>query len=136
MAIFVGEPVRYFLFSYGCGEAEDRLSEAIARDPVLDTLPAGAGEGERYEECDDDDLFVSVGTEFPYDASRRSVLVHYRETARANGWQPLPTGTDGSPPDCFSKRIGGTTAFLSVYGPDNGMASVGITADHSGSNWC
>ncbi|SCF92294.1 hypothetical protein GA0115259_104884 [Streptomyces sp. MnatMP-M17] len=136
MVMFVGEPIRYFLFTYGCREEEDRLAEALAGDPVLDAPPTGAGKAETYKGCDDDDLFVWVGTEFPYDASRQSVLVHYRETARANGWQPQATDADGRPSDCFTKRIGGTTAYLSVYGPDNGKAGVGITADQAGSEWC
>ncbi|MFE4176800.1 hypothetical protein ACFRR7_32955 [Streptomyces sp. NPDC056909] len=136
VVMLVAVPVGYFVFMYGCGEAEDRLTEAIAGDPVLDARPAGAAKEQPYDGCDDDDLFVYAGTDYSYHAPRQSVLGHYEETARANGWRPRATSEDGAAADCFVKRIDGTTAYLTVDGPDNGKVHVSITADRAGSEWC
>ncbi|MEV7684124.1 hypothetical protein AB0O64_37150 [Streptomyces sp. NPDC088341] len=136
VVMLVAVPVGYFVFMYGCGEAEDRLTEAIAGDPVLDARPAGAGKEQPYDGCDDDSLFVYVGTDYAYHAPRQSVLGHYEETARANGWRPRATSEDGAAADCFVKRIDGTTAYLTVDGPDNGKVEVSIIADRAGSEWC
>ncbi len=136
VVMLVGVPAGYFLFVYGCGEQEDRLAETMAGDPVLDAGPAGAGKGVPYKGCDDDDLFVSVGREYKHGASLRSTLVHYREAAQANGWRPSGARGDDSVSDCFTKRMGGTTAYLTVNGPDNGTVRVEIIADRAGSDWC
>ncbi|MEE1757008.1 hypothetical protein [Streptomyces sp. SP18CS02] len=130
-----GVPVGYFVFVYGCGKQEDRLAETIAGDPVLADGPAGAGEGTPYQGCDDDDLFVYAGKDYPYGASRQGALAHYQESARAHGWRPR-TAPGEAPADCFTKRIGGTTAYLTLEGPDDGALRMEIVADRADSDWC
>lgn len=122
--VVVGAPVGYFLVAYGCGTEEERLGEALARDPVLDDGPDGAEVRESYQECDDDDLFVAAGKVYGYEGeSRESVLVHYRGAAQAHGWLLHGAG------DCFSKEIDGTVAYLSIEGPADGAFQVGVIAD-------
>ncbi|MFF8957921.1 hypothetical protein [Streptomyces sp. NPDC014894] len=135
--LVVALPAGYFLVSYGCGDREDRLAAALAGDPVLDAVPDGAGKREEYRSCDDDDLFVSVGESFSYGDSRAVVLGHYREAARANGWRPH-TSSGGKPvPDCFTKRLDGTTAYFDVTVADGGPVELSITADHQDADsWC
>nr|WSZ97443.1 hypothetical protein OH820_18875 [Streptomyces sp. NBC_00857] len=133
--MLVGVSAGYFTFTYGCGEAETRLAEAMAADPVLDAGPGDASKGELYKECDDDDLFVSVGTEYPYSAPRQNNPGHYIEAAQAKGWQSLVRSEDDSLPECFTKRIDGTTAYLTVDGTGGGTR-LEITADRGGSEWC
>lgn len=129
--VIVGAPVGYFLVGYGCGADEERLGEALARDPVLDDGPDGAEERESYQECDDDDLFVVAGKAYAYEGeSRESVLVHYRDAAQAHGWRHRVD-------DCFSKRIDGTVAYLSVEGLADGAFEVSILADRDDTgSWC
>lgn len=42
--------------------------------------------------------------------------------------------------DCFTKQTGGTTAYLTVTGPDDepddGTVQAEIIADLAGSHWC
>ncbi|MYV52529.1 hypothetical protein GT042_08450 [Streptomyces sp. SID3212] len=108
----------------------------MAGDPVLGATPAAAEKGEPYRGCDDDDLFVYAGTDYRYGGTRQSVLDHYRESAQANGWRSRPVRGDESVSDCFTKRIGGTTAYLTVQGPENGTVQAEIVADHARSDWC
>lgn len=121
-----------FLMEYGCGGEEDRLGEALAGDAVLDDEPDGAGAGEAYDGCDDDDLFVVAGKSYTYDEGQgrgresdvvvhESVLAHYRDAAQAHGWRYRSSG-------CFSKSIDGTTAYLTIDGPTGGVLDVGIIA--------
>ncbi|MDX3135366.1 hypothetical protein PV367_37505 [Streptomyces europaeiscabiei] len=126
-----------FLMEYGCGDAEDRLGEALAGDAVLDDEPDGAGAGEAYDGCDDDDLFVVAGKSYTYDEGQgrgresdvlvhESVLAHYRDAAQANGWRYRSSG-------CFSKSIDGTTAYLTIDGPADGALDVEIIATRESS---
>ncbi|WP_371579136.1 hypothetical protein [Streptomyces sp. NBC_01314] len=125
-----------FLMEYGCGDAEDRLGEALAGDAVLDDGPDGVGAGEPYEGCDDDDLFVVAGKSYTYTytydkgqgrgregdvVAHESALAHYRDVAQAHGWRYRSSG-------CFDKRIDGTTAYLTIGGPTDGALDVGIIA--------
>ena len=132
----VGTPVGYFLFVYGCGQKEDRLMEALEQDLVLDGGPAGAGGSEPYKGCDDDDLWVYAGSNHPYEGTKQTALTHFREAARKNGWQPYGDSGTGSGPDCFTKSIGGTTAYFTVEGPSDGVVTAEIIADHAGTDWC
>ncbi|MEV0226915.1 hypothetical protein [Streptomyces sp. NPDC050704] len=136
VVVTVGIPAGYFLVVYGCGEKEDRLAAAIAGDPVLDAGPAGAGQGRPYKGCDDDDLWVYAGNSYSYGGSRESALVHYRDAAQANGWRPRDSASAASGSDCFTKRIGGTTAYLDVEDAGDGSVLVEIVADRTGSDWC
>ncbi|MFE9623984.1 hypothetical protein [Streptomyces sp. NPDC006527] len=136
-AVVVGAPALYFLTVYGCGEAEDRLAGALATEKVLDTQPPGAEREESYRSCDDDDLFVTVGARYKAAESVAasapapgSVLSHYRRAASADGWQAAAV------PGCFTKPVGGTTAYLSVEEPDGGRFHVEITAEPDGGEWC
>ncbi|MFC5953612.1 hypothetical protein ACFP51_03625 [Streptomyces pratens] len=134
--LLVGLPAVYFLAVYGCGEEEDRLAAAMADEPVLGTAPEGADRASRYQECDDDSLFVSVGAQYRYAGSPKTALRHYREAAQADSWRPHTTA-DGEPvPGCFTKAVGGTTAYLTVKGPGKGVLEVGIIGDHEKSEWC
>lgn len=134
-----GAPAVYFLTVYGCGDAEDRLGAALADEAVLDAAPPkGAVREESYRGCDDDDLFVSAGSTYRSTASASgssspgSVLGHYRQAALAHGWRPH-SAVSG----CFTKEVGGTTAYLSVEEPQDGRYSVDITADRArSSDWC
>lgn len=132
----VGLPAVYFLTTYGCGGAEDRLAEAMTDETVLGTAPEGADRASRYQECDDDDRFVAVGTQYRYDGSTRTALRHYREAAQADGWRPRTTAGGETVPGCFTKAVGGTTAYLTVEGPERGVLDVGIIGDHVESEWC
>jgi hypothetical protein len=127
--VAVGAPLGYFLFEYGCGAEEDRFGEVLAGESVLGARPKGAGEGEPYQGCDDDDLFVVAGTSYAYGGPRESVLAHYREAALAEGWQVRAE-------DCFAKRIDGTTAYLTVEGPTGGSLQIEIIVDRDDSHWC
>ncbi|MCX2923075.1 hypothetical protein [Streptomyces sp. NEAU-W12] len=134
--LLVGLPAVYFLTAYGCGEGEDRLAEAMAHETVLDTAPDGAGRANRYQECDDDDRFVVVGRQYPHDSSPRTALRHYRKAAQADGWRPGAAAGGGTVPGCFTKSVGGTTAYLVVEGPEKGVLHVEIVADHAESERC
>ncbi|GGZ14479.1 hypothetical protein GCM10010387_03240 [Streptomyces inusitatus] len=129
--VVVAAPAGYFVLVYGCGEREDRLAAALAEDPALNAAPDGARKGESYRECDDDDLFVSVGAEFSHEGSSKDPLARHREAARAGGWRP-----SGGDPDCYTKRLDGTTAYLSVDAPSAAKVELSITADRQGSEWC
>jgi len=134
--VLVGLPALYFLTFYGCGEEEDRLAEVMAGEAVLDAGPEGAGQGDFYRECDDDDRFVVAGVEYRYGGSRESALAHYWKAAQADGWRPRTTAGGEPVPGCFTKSVGGTTAYLGVEDPDDGVLQVGIVADRAGSEWC
>lgn len=69
----VGLPAVYFLTTYGCGEAEDRLAEAMVHETVLGTAPEGADRASHDQGCDEDDRFVVVGTRYRYDGSPGTV---------------------------------------------------------------
>lgn len=122
-------PVGYLLFEYGCGDSERRLGEALAKEPVLEMPPPSAGAGEPYRSCDDDDLFVVAGRSYAYQGSRENALRHYLDVASSRGWRPAAG-------DCLAKRIDGTTAYLTVWGPEKGSLDVEITADRDDSRWC
>jgi hypothetical protein len=132
--VTLGPPAAYFLFAYGCGEAEDRLAGALADEAVLEAAPGGARREETYRGCDDDDLFVGVGAQYQLAGSAagspEGVLAHYRQAALADGWQARATS------GCFTKAVGGTTAYLQVESPVGGRFQVEITADREGSQWC
>ncbi|GGU32239.1 hypothetical protein [Streptomyces daghestanicus] len=117
------------LLAYGCGDAEDRLGDALAGEPVLATAPDGARVKESYRSCDDDDLFVVAGTSYAYDGTRGTALAHLRADAAAQGWR------DGAG-TCLTKRVGGTTAYLTLEGPDDGTLWVELVADRDNSDWC
>ncbi|MFF7146361.1 hypothetical protein [Streptomyces nodosus] len=135
--LLVGWPVVHFLTTYGCGEDEERLADLMTGAAgALDTAPEGTGLKKRYRECDDDDRRVVVGTHYRYDGSPTSALAHYRKAAGAAGWQPRTTAGGGTVPGCFTKPVGGTTAYLGVEGPDDGLLHVEIIADRAGSQWC
>ncbi|MFF3939205.1 hypothetical protein [Streptomyces phaeofaciens] len=127
--LVVGWPVVSFLASYGCGDREDRLAEVVAGEAVLGDGLKGATAEESYRECDDDDRFVVVGARYRYGGSVDSVLEHYGRAARDEGWAASGSG-------CFAKDLGGTTAYLTVEGPDDGRFHVEIVADAEGSPWC
>ncbi len=126
----------YFLSVYGCGEDEDRLAEVMAGAAMLDTAPEGAAPEDRYRDCDDDDRFVAVGTQYRYGGSLKNALAHYREAAGADGWRPSTTAEGETVSGCFTKSLGGTTAYLGIEGPDDGLLQVEIVADRAGSQWC
>lgn len=134
--LLTGLPALYFLTVYGCGEEEDRLAGVMAGETVLDAAPEGAGREDRYQECDDDDRFVVVGARYRYDGSPENALRHYGEAARADGWRPRTAAGDDTAASCFAKPMGGTTAYLDVEGPDDGLLHVEIVADHAKSQWC
>ncbi|MFD3505347.1 hypothetical protein ACFWWT_44900 [Streptomyces sp. NPDC058676] len=134
--LLVGLPGLYFVTMYGCGEREDRLAEVMAGAAVLDMAPEGAEPEGRYRDCDDDDRFVAVGTRYRYGASAQSALGHYEKAARADGWRPATTAKGGTTAGCYTKPMGGTTAYLGVQGPDEGLLHVEIVADSAGSQWC
>ncbi|WP_437017798.1 hypothetical protein [Streptomyces sp. enrichment culture] len=131
-----GLPALYFLAVYGCGEEEDRLAEVMAGEKVLDAVPEGAGRKERYRECDDDDRFVVVGTRYRYGGSPGSTSRHYAQVARADGWRPRTTAGGETVSGCFTKRVGGTTAYLDAGEPDGGFVQVEIVADRANSPGC
>ncbi|MET7297072.1 hypothetical protein ABZS79_34105 [Streptomyces griseoloalbus] len=132
----MGLPALYFLTVYGCGEEEDRLAEVMAGEAVLDAAPEGAGREDRYQECDDDDRRVVVGTRYRYDGASGQALRHYGEAAGADGWRPQEGAGGEIAPSCFTKSVGGTTAYLGVEGPDDGLLYVEIVADPAKSQWC
>ncbi|MGW3678384.1 hypothetical protein [Streptomyces prasinus] len=134
--LMVGLPAVYFLTTYGCGGAEDRLAGAMAREAVLGTAPDGADRASRYQECDDDDRFVTAGTRYRYDGPPQAALLYYREAARADGWRPRTTDGDEAAPLCFTKPVDGTTAYLSVGSPEEDVLDVEIIADRAESEWC
>ncbi|WP_225877166.1 hypothetical protein [Streptomyces resistomycificus] len=134
--LLTGLPALYFLTVHGCGEGEDRLAEVLAGETVLDAAPEGATREDRFQECDDDDRFVVVGARYRYDGSSREALRHYREAARADGWRPRALAGGGTSPGCFTKSVGGTTAYLVVEGPDDRLLHVEIVADRANSQWC
>ncbi|MFE7841300.1 hypothetical protein ACFU53_36190 [Streptomyces sp. NPDC057474] len=53
-----------------------------------------------------------------------AVLAHYRDAAPAHGW----THRSGS--DCYSKRVDGTMAYLSLYESAGGVLEVEIMSSH------
>ncbi|MFJ4644683.1 hypothetical protein ACIP6Q_14175 [Streptomyces bobili] len=155
----LGVPAVYFVTGYGCGDGEHRLARALSAEAVLEASPDGAGHVESYDECDDDDRFVVVGALYEYgtrgsasasasasastsaatsasdSASEEAVLAHYRRAALADGWTPA-TSADGTPlPDCFTKPVGGTTAYFGVETPDRGRFHAEIVADRAGTEW-
>ncbi|WP_344602910.1 hypothetical protein [Streptomyces glaucus] len=134
--LLLGLPALYFLAFYGCGEQEDQLAEVMAGETVLDAVPEGAGPKDRYQECDDDDRFVVVGTQYRYDGSPENALQHYEEVTRADGWRPRITAGGETVPGCFTKLMGGTTAYLDAGGPHDGLVQVEIVADRANSQWC
>ncbi|MFC5850895.1 hypothetical protein ACFPZI_03285 [Streptomyces chlorus] len=134
--LLVGLPAVYFLTAYGCGGEEDRLAEAMAGEAVLGTAPEGADRASRYQGCDDDDLFVTVGTQYQYAGSPKTALRHYREAAQADSWWPRTTADGEKLPECFTKPVDGTTAYLSVEILEKGVLHVDIIADHAESEWC
>ncbi len=134
--LLAGLPALYFLTVHGCGEEEGRLAGVMAGETVLDAAPEGADQRDRYQECDDDDRFVVVGARYRYHGSPEDVLRHYEEVARADGWRPRTAAGDEKAPGCFTKPMGGTTAYLGVEGPDDGLLHVEIVADHAKSQWC
>lgn len=127
--VAVGSPAGNPLFGYGCGDAEERLGEVLAGESVLEVPPDGSRNGESYQECDDDDLFVVAGRSYAYDGSPQSALQHYRDRASAQGWRAVAG-------DCFTKPVGDTTGYLTVWGPDEGTLQVEITADREDGRWC
>ncbi|MFJ4617614.1 hypothetical protein [Streptomyces sp. NPDC088812] len=131
-ALYLGRPALYFLTEYGCGDAEDRLSEALADEEILATEPpAGAEREESYRSCDDDDLFVAVGARYETAAAGSGDVVgHYRRAALTDGWQAASVA------GCLTKRVGRTTAYLELENPGGGSYHVQIVADREGSPWC
>ncbi|CAM5486316.1 hypothetical protein [Streptomyces aurantiogriseus] len=132
--VTLGPPAVYFLTGYGCGDAEDRLAGVLAGEGVLEAEPEWAEREESYRSCDDDDLFVVAGARYELAGSAadssRSVLGHYRQAALADGWQAHSTA------GCFTKAVGGTTAYLQVENPADGGFHVEIVAQRDGSQWC
>jgi hypothetical protein len=131
--VAVGLPALYFgttIFGYGCGDAEERLAGALSREAVLDAVPDGAGRRETYDSCDDDDTFVVVGARYGYTGPTAGVTAHYRRAAVAEGWRAATT------PGCYTKAVGGTTAYLQVEDPADGVFHVEIVADRAASEWC
>ncbi|GAA2239347.1 hypothetical protein GCM10010232_27860 [Streptomyces amakusaensis] len=128
--LLLAVPAGYFVLTYGCGDREDRLAAALAGDPALNAAPDGARKGESYRECDEDDLFVSVGTEFAHEGSPKDPLAPHLGAARAEGWRPVAGF------DCYSKRLDGRTAYLTVDAAGAGRVEVSITANHEGDEWC
>ncbi|MDN3024810.1 hypothetical protein [Streptomyces sp. S.PB5] len=128
--VVVGSSAGDLLFGYGCGEAEDALGEALAAESVLGVAPEGSRGRGSYQECDDDDRFVVAGRAYGYDGKRESALEHYRRTASERGWGPVADG------ECFAKRVDGTTAYLTVWGPQDGKLQVEIIADRGDGRWC
>lgn len=134
--LLVGLPAVYFLAVYGCGEEEDRLAAAMAGEAVLGAAPEGADRASRYQGCDDDDLFVTAGTQYRYAGSPKAALRHYREAARADSWRPRTTADGEEVPECFTKPVGGTTAYLYLKSPAKGVLHMEIVADRAQSEWC
>ncbi|NNN35414.1 hypothetical protein HLK59_34605 [Streptomyces sp. S3(2020)] len=95
----------------------------------MEAAPDGSRSGESYQECDDDDRFVVAGRSYAYDGSRQSALRHYRDRAAAQGWRAVAD-------DCFSKPVGDTTGYLTVWGPDEGTLQAEIVADRDDGRWC
>ncbi|BFO21537.1 hypothetical protein SHKM778_79250 [Streptomyces sp. KM77-8] len=77
-----------------------------------------------------------VGTRYRYGGSPKSALAHYREAARTDGWRPGTTAEGETVSGCFTRSMGGTTAYLEVEGPEGGLLHVEIVADRAGSQWC
>ncbi|PWJ07582.1 hypothetical protein DKG34_08985 [Streptomyces sp. NWU49] len=90
---------------------------------------------DRYRDCGDD-RFVAVGTRYRYGGSPKNALAHCREAAGADGWRPSTTAEGETVSGCFTESMGGTTAYLSVEGPDDGLLHVEIVADCAGSQRC
>ncbi len=135
--LFVGLPAAFFLFAYGCGGQEDRLAEVMAHEAVLDVeTPEGAGQEERSQSCDEDDLFVVVGARYPYGGSPENYLGRYREAALADGWRTRGAAGGATVPECFVKSVGGTTAYFSVERLDDGFVYAEIVASADGSEHC
>lgn len=128
--LVVGVPAAPFVMEYGCGPTEERLGEALAGDPVLDAGVEEARAEESYQECDDDDLNVVAGKAYRYGGDRESVLVHYRDAARAHGWRYRTSA-------CFTKSIDGSVASLILEGLTDGSLQVEIiAADGATEHWC
>ncbi|MBQ0829379.1 hypothetical protein J5Y05_23220 [Streptomyces sp. RG38] len=97
---------------------------------MLGTAPEGARPQGRYRGCDDDDRRVVAGAGHRYGGSAEQVLRYYDEAAPAAGWR----GTEV--PGCFAKEVDGTTAYLTVEGPEGGVLLVEVLADREASAMC
>ncbi|NUW31736.1 hypothetical protein HTZ77_09885 [Nonomuraea sp. SMC257] len=99
------------VLSYGCGAKEERMTEALVGQDVLERRPAGVQEvGPRGTSCDDDDLWVNVEQVYRLPPARVDVLGFYRETAGRDGWR---SGEEAGPV-CYTKVIDGDVVDMEL----------------------
>ncbi|GAA2273137.1 hypothetical protein GCM10010149_14080 [Nonomuraea roseoviolacea subsp. roseoviolacea] len=101
------------VLSYGCGAEEDRLTEALAAQDVLQRRPAGVQPaGPRATSCEDDDLWVNVVQVYRLPPARVDVRGFYREAATGDGWRP---GEEAGAEDvCYTKVIDGVDVGMEL----------------------
>ncbi|NUW42152.1 hypothetical protein [Nonomuraea rhodomycinica] len=101
------------VLSYGCGSKEDRLTETLVAQEVLERRPAGVEPlGQRGTSCDDDDLWVNVEQVYRLPPARVDVLGFYREVATGDGWRP---GEQAGPAEgCYTKVIDGEVVDMEL----------------------
>ncbi|MGW7483588.1 hypothetical protein ACWGH8_33960 [Nonomuraea muscovyensis] len=108
----------------GCRAAEQDLVPVLAAEPILAAHPAGAVQRARHGGCFPDDPFPYASRFYE---SGGDFTAFYARAAVQEGWRPF-TAAEGV---CYTKAIGGATAFLSVAAHEAGGVrgyDIGIAA--------
>ncbi|WP_101785856.1 hypothetical protein [Nonomuraea indica] len=97
----------------GCVAAEKALVPVLAAEPILAAHPAGAVQRARHSGCFRDDPFPYAGRLYEFGGD---FTAYYARAAAREGWRPF-TAAEGT---CYTKTVGGATAFLSVAAHEAG----------------
>ncbi|MEV0149385.1 MULTISPECIES: hypothetical protein [unclassified Nonomuraea] len=110
----------------GCGATEAGIVPVLAAQKILTTHPDGAVVRDRHAGCFADDPFPYAGRSYEFPGTREEYTSFYDTAARTDGWRPV-VGDESSQDVCYTKRIGETTAFLSLGGHSmDGVPGYGI----------
>ncbi|MFG3440976.1 hypothetical protein ACGF0J_27310 [Nonomuraea sp. NPDC047897] len=104
----------------GCDTAEEELVPVLAAEPVLAAHLTGAVERSRHGGCLADDPFPYAGRFYE---SGGDYAAFYARAAVQEGWRPFTAAQR----TCYTKIVGGVTAFLSVAAHEvDGVRGYGI----------
>jgi hypothetical protein len=108
----------------GCSAADERPIPTLERLSILRQAPDDAQFRRLNSGCDGDDQFAFAEADYFYDGDRAVAVAFYKKTAAADGWKLKTENTNPSVrPDelaidtdslCFTKDLGGYTAYLSL----------------------
>lgn len=111
-----------------CGQ-EDR--KVLDSSPILEVVPPGARQVDRYQECDGAAAYA--GRFYQTGQSPAHVVAFYQERLAAGDWRirslNSSPGTDptagGDDLFCATTSIGGATAYLELWYPDEDSGLLG-----------